>query len=125
MSPTDKAPITESQYVAFTRSTANSNTLYSDTYLYLGLASEVGEVADVYKKSIARGKGVTGVNKEEVAQELADVLWYLTRLTDTLGYSLGDLRLMNYEKLSARQEAGTLVERSNRDQPADPRSYGP
>ena len=50
-------------------------------YLALGLTSEAGEVAGKIKKIIRDGKG----NKEAIAYEIGDVLWYCAVLANELG----------------------------------------
>lgn len=79
-------------------------------YLGLGLCNESGEVAGKIKKLI-RGDysqldemRVAGM----IADELGDVLWYLSMLADTLGYDLEMIAKMNVEKLRKRKEANTL-----------------
>ena len=75
----------------------------------LGLTGEAGELADKIKK-VYRDKG--GVFKQEereaIAKELGDVLWYLTRLGATLGFSLEQIAAMNIEKLSDRSKRGKI-----------------
>lgn len=43
-------------------------------HMILGMVTEVGELADVFKKNMAYGKKIDWVNVEE---ELGDVFWYL------------------------------------------------
>lgn len=75
----------------------------------LGLTGEAGELADKIKK-VYRDKG--GVFKQEereaIAKELGDVLWYLTRLGATLGFSLEQIAAMNIEKLADRAKRGKI-----------------
>lgn len=66
--------------------------------LALGLTGEAGEVADKIKKYFRDGV----LDEEAVAYELGDVLWYLTRLADELGYSISSIRNMNRAKLEYR-----------------------
>lgn len=70
----------------------------------LGLASESGEVAGKVKKLLRGDEWSAGA----IADELGDVLWYLSRLADTLGYSLQDIANRNYNKLSVRHLSGTI-----------------
>ena len=75
----------------------------------LGLTGEAGELADKIKK-VYRDKG--GVFKQDereaIAKELGDVLWYLTRLGATLGFSLEQIAAMNIEKLFDRAKRGVI-----------------
>ena len=74
-------------------------------YLALGLTSEAGEVAGKVKKIIRDGKG----NKEAIAYEIGDVLWYCAVLASELGVSLNTIMKKNLEKLHDRKERGTLA----------------
>ena len=75
----------------------------------LGLTGEAGELADKIKK-VYRDKG--GVFKHEereaIVKELGDVLWYLTRLGATLGFSLEQIAEINVEKLADRAKRGKI-----------------
>lgn len=80
-----------------------------DEYLALGLASEAGEYAGRVKKTIRDKKGIIDAEEREARKyELGDVMWYLARSADQLGYSLEEIAKANIEKLSARQKKGTL-----------------
>jgi NTP pyrophosphatase (non-canonical NTP hydrolase) len=79
-----------------------SNTELS--YLALGLGGESGEVLEKTKKLIRDNK----FSREEVAKELGDVLWYLTRYANAIGYDLATIADMNVKKLSSRQDRGVL-----------------
>lgn len=63
-------------YIEFVR---NTSKLHGESsckmYLMLGLVSEWGEVADVYKKAIIHAREV---DIEALISELGDVLWYIT-----------------------------------------------
>ena len=111
--------MTEQDYLELTRSTANDRTRFNATYLILGLASEVGELADLRKKAIAND---THYEITDVIAEMGDVLWYLTRLADSFDLTMEYIRDANASKLQARQVQGTLTRREGR---TDPRSYGP
>ena len=75
----------------------------------LGLTGEAGELADKIKK-VYRDKG--GVFKQEereaIVKELGDVLWYLTRLGATLGFSLEEIANGNIKKLADRAKRGKI-----------------
>ena len=74
-------------------------------YLALGMTSEAGEVAGKVKKLIRDGKG----DKESIAYEVGDVLWYCAVLASELGVSLNTIMKKNLEKLHGRKERGTLA----------------
>jgi NTP pyrophosphatase (non-canonical NTP hydrolase) len=75
----------------------------------LGIAGEAGEVADYIKKVVYHGHDFS---KEKLAEELGDVLWYLSYLTALSGYSLSDIAKMNIEKLRKRYPNGWDKQRS-------------
>ena len=75
----------------------------------LGLTGEAGEVADKLKKQYRDNGGViSNEAKVELVKELGDVMWYITRLAASLGYSLCEVASMNVEKLRSRAERGTI-----------------
>ena len=73
-------------------------------YCALGMTGEAGEASEHIKKWHRDGV----INKEAAALELGDVLWYVTRLADTLGYSLEDILNMNVKKLQSRRERNQI-----------------
>jgi NTP pyrophosphatase (non-canonical NTP hydrolase) len=75
----------------------------------LGLTGEAGEVADIIKKVLGHGHPL---NREKIAEELGDVLWYVAVLANELDYSLSDIANRNIEKLKRRYPEGFSVERS-------------
>lgn len=77
--------------------------------LALGLSGEAGEVSEKIKKIHWHQNGVFGgQDKEEVAKELGDVLWYLSQIGRLIGYNLEDIAAMNIRKLSSRENRGIL-----------------
>lgn len=79
-------------------------------YPALGLAGEAGEVADKLKKVIRDDNGIlTNSVCDAVAKELGDVLWYVAVLANELDYDLGDIAVMNINKLNSRKERGVLT----------------
>lgn len=76
------------------------------SYLGLGLASEAGEVAGLVKKEL---RDKPEFDTDKWMGELGDVLWYLTRLAESLGFTLEELMVYNVEKLEARKEHNTLT----------------
>ncbi len=78
-------------------------------YPALGLAGEAGEVAEKVKKIFRDEKGeVSETKRLEIKKELGDVLWYVSQLATEFGLELDAIALHNLEKLSSRQERGTL-----------------
>lgn len=75
----------------------------------LGLVGEAGETAEKFKKIIRDKDGVmTDEERQEIAKELGDVLWYIALLAKYMGLSLSEIAEMNIEKLSSRQKRGKL-----------------
>lgn len=78
-------------------------------YTALGLTGEAGEVADKVKKVLRDKGGVfTHQEREEIAKELGDVLWYVAVMARDLGYSLEHIAKTNIYKLESRQKRGML-----------------
>lgn len=72
-------------------------------YVSLGLIGEAGEVSEKVKKGIRKNKfEYIYNNKEEIAKELGDVLWYISALSHELGYDLEEIAKMNIVKLKDR-----------------------
>lgn len=79
------------------------------SYVTLGLVGESGEIANKVKK-ILRDKGgmIADEDRTELSKELGDVLWYLTRLADEIGYPIGMIAQNNVDKLRSRKERGVI-----------------
>ena len=84
-------------------------------YPALGLANEAGEVLGKIKKLIRdhdvdfKGNStISAHKKQELADELGDVLWYIAALSKDLGVSLNTVCHMNHVKLLSRQERGVI-----------------
>ncbi len=73
-------------------------------YPALGLAGEAGEVANKVKKLMRDGT----LDKDAVAQEMGDVLWYLAALATDLGLDLDQIAEQNLARLADRKARGTL-----------------
>jgi len=73
-------------------------------YCALGLTGEAGEASEKIKKWHRDGI----IDYKAVALELGDVLYYLTRLANTVGYTLAEVQEMNVRKLTDRKERGVL-----------------
>jgi NTP pyrophosphatase (non-canonical NTP hydrolase) len=68
--------------------------------LFLGLASEVGEVMQARVKETRKGLECTA----EILDELGDVLWYVSTISQSRGYSLADIMKDVLDKLSVRNQ---------------------
>ena len=68
-------------------------------YLLIGLAGEVGEVMELFKKSMWHG---SDIERNRVKEELGDVLWYLSQIAGLSGFSLQEIAEHNLRKLQAR-----------------------
>lgn len=75
----------------------------------LGLNGESGEIADLVKKHLYQGHEL---DDEKVANELGDVLWYVSLLSKAMGYSLNDIAKLNIRKLERRYPKGFDPSRS-------------
>jgi len=88
---------------------AGEGSLDAIVYTTLGLAGEAGEIPNKVKKIIRDfGGSITDTTREAISKEIGDVLWYVARLADELGFNLGDIADKNLEKLSSRVERGVL-----------------
>ena len=75
----------------------------------LGLCGESGEFADILKKHYFQGHPI---DKEHMAKELGDILWYIAIAADAIGYDLETIAIMNDRKLLARYPNGFESEKS-------------
>jgi NTP pyrophosphatase (non-canonical NTP hydrolase) len=75
----------------------------------LGLAGESGEVADLIKKAYFQGHAI---DREHIAKELGDILWYIAEAATAIDYQLDDIAQMNINKLLARYPEGFDAEKS-------------
>jgi NTP pyrophosphatase (non-canonical NTP hydrolase) len=75
----------------------------------MGLCGESGELVDHIKKHVGHGHEL---DREAVAKELGDVLWYIAEIATTLGMDLQQIAERNEEKLRSRYPEGFSVERS-------------
>ena len=79
------------------------------SYSVIGLAGEAGEVAEKFKKLLRDANGVpTDEFKNELKKELGDVMWYVSDIASTLGFTLDDVAQTNIDKLFSRKARGVL-----------------
>jgi NTP pyrophosphatase (non-canonical NTP hydrolase) len=77
----------------------------SEEVLFMGIASEVGELVGEHLEEVRvdrDGKDCT----EEVLDELSDVLWYVARIAARRGSNLESLMMRNLVKLGDRELNG-------------------
>lgn len=69
-----------------------------------GVTGEAGEIAEKIKKIIRDKNGQLNVDdKEEIAKEIGDVLWYLAVLAKHLDITFDEIGARNIAKLRSRQ----------------------
>lgn len=108
-----KAPITLNEYQEMALETAIYPEEFKVIYPTLGITGEAGEVSDKIKKLI-RDKGYKGgwiesdKDREDIALELGDVLWYVATLAHDIGFTLEQVAMLNYFKLQKRKEQNKL-----------------
>ncbi|RYJ30701.1 hypothetical protein CU044_1044 [Streptomyces sp. L-9-10] len=81
----------------------------------LGLAGEAGSVATVYKKLLRDGPAFEQ-GKQQLREELGDVLWYVAALTHRFGLSLEDVAAASLEKTKDRWRTTPHAERTHYDE---------
>lgn len=82
---------------------------YRLTYPTLGLVGEAGEVANKVKKVFRDDDGkFTEKRRDDIVNELGDILWYIAALADDMGVPLDVIARQNIEKLLKRDQEGTL-----------------
>lgn len=75
----------------------------------LGVNGEAGELAEKVKKIIRDKNGkVSQQDKQELAKELGDVLWYLAVFAHDLGVPFETIAQQNLDKLQSRKARGVL-----------------
>jgi len=75
----------------------------------LGLVGEAGELGNLVKKMVYHKHPDV---KDKIKEEAGDALWYIAEICSTEGWSLGEVALENYLKLSRRYPNGFSYEAS-------------
>lgn len=75
----------------------------------MGMSGESGEITDHIKKVFFQGHDL---NITDMVYELGDVLYYVARFADLIGYDLSEIAKMNEYKLQQRYPNGFSVEAS-------------
>jgi NTP pyrophosphatase (non-canonical NTP hydrolase) len=88
---------------------AKTTALYPEsakmTYPIIGLAGEVGELCNKYKKTIRDGRKIS---KEEMIGELGDIAWYLAMVCQDFDISFDEVAKSNIQKLKDRANRGVI-----------------
>ena len=71
------------------------------TVAMLGLAGESGQLLSEYKKHLRDGDAHR-LYRERVSEELGDLLWYVAKVADGFGLSLGEIATGNLAKIRDR-----------------------
>lgn len=97
-------------YQKQSQSTAKYPNIGNNTvYPVLGLCGEAGEVAEKIKKIQRDKNGVmSDEDRQEIAKELGDVLWYISAMSNELDMSLQEIAEINLTKLFSRRERGVI-----------------
>lgn len=75
----------------------------------LGLAGEVGEICSEFQHASEQHRGL---NKENIIEEIGDILWRLSDICSALHISLDVVAKQNIEKLKRRHPNGFSAETS-------------
>lgn len=67
----------------------------------LGLAGEAGELLSEYKKHLRDGEAHQ-LFKERIAEELGDILWYISNVAEKFNLKLSDIAVENLKKTQGR-----------------------
>lgn len=77
------------------------------THALFGLATETGEVIDLFKKTWFTPDRIDNWDKTRVQDELGDILYYICRIADQYSISLDDIMEANINKLKERYPNGS------------------
>ncbi len=93
---------------------AAKTAIYDDAdviiYPALGMLSEAGEVAGKIKKVLRDKNGnFDPVERDKIADEVGDVLWYIAALCTDLGIGMETIAQRNLNKLNSRMARGMLT----------------
>lgn len=88
-------------------------TAKDSTYLFLGLAGEVGELCSAQAKWIRDNPTTTDEElwekkQEMLKKELGDILWFVAGLATNYYWKLEDIAQMNINKLEDRKQRNVI-----------------
>ncbi|MBO7556309.1 MAG: nucleoside triphosphate pyrophosphohydrolase family protein [Alphaproteobacteria bacterium] len=91
----------------------NGNYSRMDTAM-TGLAGEVGECCDLWKKLKFQGKDLSEENRQKLIDELGDVCWYLSQAAMALGIGIEEIIEKNMQKIITRYPNGFSPAHTNK-----------
>lgn len=74
----------------------------------IGIATESGELLDAIKKHVFYSKELDQTN---LIEELGDLMWYVTLLSDALCIPMETILSINHNKLQTRYKEGSFTEK--------------
>ena len=77
--------------------------------MIFGANGELGEVTDILKKHLYQGHRI---NKQHLAEEIGDTLFYIVNLCTVYGLDVEDILQVNVDKLKKRFPNGFEADRS-------------
>lgn len=84
-----------------------------------GLASETGEINEIFKKIHFHGHPLDEETRIHIKKEAGDLIWYWALLCYVMGFDPADVLGTNIEKLKKRYPEGFSTERSMNRAPGD------
>jgi NTP pyrophosphatase (non-canonical NTP hydrolase) len=83
--------------------------LIQRTIWAMGVAGEAGEVIEKWKKIVAYKEGnVSDEDRDDLAKELGDVVWYIAVMSQSLGLTFEEIMQQNVTKLADRQKRNVI-----------------
>jgi len=73
--------------------------LENNIHMILGMLTEVGELADSFKKNMAYNKEIDWIN---VKEEVSDILWYIANFIQLNNLDIDEILEKNIKKLETR-----------------------
>lgn len=81
------------------RTLPKGNIKTTTTHCLFGILTEAGELTDIFKRKQFYGKEI---EISHVKEEVGDILWYLSNLSITYGFTLEEAMVKNERKLRVR-----------------------
>jgi Predicted pyrophosphatase len=99
--------MTPNEYQQKAMTTAVYPVNHGKAYAVIGLCNEAGEVAGKFKKYLRDGIA-EDVIRQQIKDELGDVLWYVSSVAFEFGLSLESVMTGNLQKLNDRKARGVI-----------------